>query len=442
MTGSSAQRLFVLSIDGLPYSLMEEAFARGVMPHFQKLVDADGAISMNSVIPVISSVAWATFSTGVNPAKHGIFGFVDRDLDLQYKILTSSENRAASLWKRLNQAGKRVIAINVPGTFPPEAIDGILIGDFISPSIEKAAHPQELIPLLRELNYIIDADPLLAQTDRAAFMDELFAALRARDELTFRLLQQEDWDFFMLHVMETDRINHFYWNAKSDTEDEFQDEFWEFYRRVDDLIGRLDAELDKNTELVILSDHGFCGIDFDVDINSYLVECGFASFRQDSKSLSDLDSSSRAYSLVPGRIYLNLDGRERRGSVAPSEAAALKAEIKHALFELKEPVSGFPVIEQIWAREELYDGPLIEQAADLIAHPRRNFDLKAGVGSSPIFQKSTRSGMHTFDEAFLFARGRTLSKIEHGSILDVTPTLFDLLGLGIPAKLEGKSFLS
>jgi predicted AlkP superfamily phosphohydrolase/phosphomutase len=442
MSGPSNRKLFILSIDGVPHSLMNEAFSRGVMPNFQRLVDRDGVISMNSVIPVISSVAWATFSTGVNPGKHGIFGFVDRDADLNYRILTAKDNKARSLWRRLNDLGKRVVAINVPGTYPPEPIDGIVIGDFISPSIEKASYPNEIAPLLRELNYIIDADPLLAQSDRSAYMQQLFDALRARRELTLNLLESEDWDLFMLHIMETDRINHFFWDAKDNSQNEFHNEFWDFYRRVDDLIGLLADKLDEEFEFMILSDHGFCKIDWDVDLNSLLVEQGFASFEENANMLAGLDPSSHAYALTPGRIYLNLEGRESRGSVRPSASANLKNELTNMLLELKDSKAGKNVIERVWGREEIYSGPLLDLSADLIAHPNRGYDLKAGVGNSSIFKKSVRSGMHTFDEALLYCRNRKLLRVDDHSILDATPLIFNLLGLSIPTDLEGSSPLN
>lgn len=433
------RKLFVLSIDGVPYSLVREALQKGRMPHFKRLIDEGSWVRMHSVLPVVSSVAWATFSTGTNPARHGIAGFVERDERLNYVILTSRHLRAKSLWRRLSELDKRVIAVNVPTSYPPEPIEGIIVGDFLSPSLEKAIHPPSLAPLLKELNYIIDPEPRLAHRDKRAFLREVFRALRARSELLFRLLEHESWDFFMMHIMETDRIHHFFWEAKEDPQHPYHRDFWGFYARVDELIGQLAEALDSNTELIILSDHGFCGIRSEVDLNSYLEELGYLHFREGAETLKDLDPSSRAYSLTPGRIYINLKGREQMGSVSPQDVPKLLDELTQALYELK-CSHGEQVIHRVYRREELYQGPLLAQMAELIVHPNDGYDLKAGVHKE-LFSRSPRTGMHTYEDALIYIRGHGLKADEKNSIIDVTPTIFELMELEIPKELEGESFL-
>jgi predicted AlkP superfamily phosphohydrolase/phosphomutase len=435
------KRLFVLGIDGVPYSLVQEAFHRGLWPNFQRLARQGHLAMMSSVLPVVSSVAWATFSTGVNPARHGIFGFVDRDSELRPVVLTASHLKAKSLWRRLNEHSKRVIAINVPGTYPPEPIEGILIGDFLSPSLEKATYPSALLPLLHTIGYVIDPEPHLALTDKAAFVGEIFRALQAREELTLRLLESEEWDFFMLHVMETDRMNHFFWDAKEDPEHVHHDKFWEFYGRLDELIGHVMDALDAHTELMILSDHGFCGIRYDVDLNCHLAEQGLLRFELGANALSDLEPSSVAYSLTPGRIYANLPKGEAQSSVAARDRTRWLRELTNALYELKDPQDGGRVIERVYTREEIYRGPLLSQAAELIAYPRNGYDLKAGTQPTSLFSNSPRTGMHTYDEALIYVRGHTIRTDRPISILDMAPTILQLLGLEIPAELEGRSVL-
>jgi len=435
------KRLFVLSLDGVPYSLVQEAFQKGRMPHFQHLSRQGSLARMNSTIPVISSVAWATFSTGVNPAQHGIFGFVDRDRQLHPVVLTALHLQAKSLWRRLNECGKRVIAINVPGTYPPQPLQGIVVADFLSPSIEKAVYPSSLVPLLYELGYVIDPEPQLAFTDKSAFLDDIFWALKARSELAFRWMEREEWDFFMLHVMETDRLHHFFWDAKDNVEHEHHGAFWELYSQLDGLIARVADTLDSNAELMILSDHGFCEIRQEVNLNSYLTEQGFLRFNEGAQELLGLDPSSRAYSLTPGRIYVNLRGRETRGSVDTRDVPRLLRELTDALYELKDPQTGEPVIQKIYTRDEIYRGPLLSQAPELIAHPANGYDLKSGRPRSSLFSRSPRTGMHTYPEALVYVRGYSLATGAQTSILDVTPTLFELMGLNIPSELEGKSLL-
>lgn len=443
------KRLFVLGIDGVPYSLAQEAFGQGRLANLEALAKEGDLVRMNSVIPVVSATAWATFSTGVNPAKHGITGFVDRDPHLNYVLLTSAHFKAKSLWQRLNEHGKRVVALNVPGTYPPESVNGIIVGDFLCPSLDKAAHPASLAAKLQEIGYLIDPDPRLAHTDKEAFLEEVFQALAARRELALRLLDSEgeEWDLFMLHVMETDRINHFYWDAKDDPGHRFHRDFWAFYERVDALIGELAAALagDGSTELMVLSDHGFCALHQEVDLNRYLRDLGYLRFKPDAEALSDIDPSSRAYSLTPGRIHLNLKGREAAGSVDPHDAPRLRRELKQALSQLKDPTNGRRVIARIYEREELYRGPLLERCAELIAHPVNGYDLKASVGNDTgdLFRSTAHTGMHTYEGALVTVRGRRLRTDDSSvSIVDITPTIFELLELSPPEEFEGRSLLS
>lgn len=433
--------MFVLSIDGVPFSLLEEAFASRKMPDFARLSRQGGFTRMNSVIPTISSVAWATFMIGVNPGKHNIYGFVDRDGEMRLSIPTSRDVKAKTLWERLNGQGKRTIVINVPVTYPPKPVNGILLSGFLSSTLDKACWPPDISHNLRTMGYVIDPDPWKAKDDKAGFLEDCFNALRARKEVALEFMRSEDWDFFMLHLMETDRVNHFYWDACEDGGSPYHRRFWEFYREVDQTIAEVHEALPKGCEFVILSDHGFCGIKKEVDINTYLRQSGLLGFRKDAKEPADIYPHSKAYSLIPGRIFINLKGRELTGSVKPRDYTEVREEIAATLLQLTDPETGAPIIQRAYEREELYDGPYFAGAADLIAHPHRGYDLKAKIGEKPLFSQSHRVGMHTYDDASLFIKGHDLDSGRAISIVDVTPTIFDLMGVSIPNELDGRSLL-
>jgi len=126
------KRLFVLSLDGVPFSFLRAGIAAGRFPNIAGL---GTPVRMDSVLPPISSVAWASFSTGVNPGGHGIFGFVDRDpRTMAFKLPSARDLLVPTLWTRLNAAGKRAIVMNVPLTYPPQEIDGIMISGSCAPT--------------------------------------------------------------------------------------------------------------------------------------------------------------------------------------------------------------------------------------------------------------------------------------------------------------------
>ncbi|MFQ6032153.1 MAG: alkaline phosphatase family protein, partial [Candidatus Zixiibacteriota bacterium] len=208
----SKRRVFVLGLDGVPYSMVSGLVAKGKgdWPNFANIFGKKSVVPMHSVIPTISSVAWSSFMTGKNPAKHNIFGFIDRVPNpFRIYIPTGKNMKSETLWEILSKNDKRVIVMNVPVTYPPRQVNGILVSGFLATDLEKATYPREISSILKDMGYIIDVDPWKAKEDKDQFLRDLFQALEKRIEVMFHFLEQEKWDFFMCHIMETDRINHF-----------------------------------------------------------------------------------------------------------------------------------------------------------------------------------------------------------------------------------------
>lgn len=427
-----SRKLFVLSLDGTPYTLIKQAIAQGRLPHLRKLFREGSFVQMDSVIPTISSVAWATFATGVNPAKHNIFGFTDLDTQMRFVIPDATYLKAIPLWQRLHDQGLRSIWINLPIAYPPAPINGIMISGFLGTRLEESVHPRRLLPLLREVRYVIDPDPAHAHSDPKGFLAELFATVEARRHLTLCLLESEPWDFFMLHIMETDRLHHFYWAAKDDPHNPYHQEFWRLYSEIDYFIAELVDRLPQKCEFLVLSDHGFCHIQSEVELNLLLREREFLKFRNGPpQDFSELAPQTRAYGLIPGRLYV----RDREYERTRNELISL-------LQDLKDPRTNRPVIAQAYRREAIYAGPQLPRAADIIAIPHNGYDLKARLSATQLFTKSHLQGMHTFDDAFLFLRGHPLNAQIKPRLLDLAVTIYALMGLPKPAEFEGRNLLA
>jgi predicted AlkP superfamily phosphohydrolase/phosphomutase len=386
---------------------------------------------MDSVIPTISSVAWATFATGVNPARHNIFGFIDLDSQMRFVVPDATHLRAKPLWQRLHEQGRRAIWINLPIAYPPASINGVMISGFLCTRLEDGVRPVSLLPVLQKLNYTIDPNPARAHSDPDGFLEDLFAALEARRQLTWHLLESESWDFFMLHVMETDRLHHFYWEAKDDPQNPYHSAFWKLYNKIDRFIGELAEQLPPQCKFLILSDHGFCHIKNEVELNVLFRDREFLKFRNGPpQDFSDLDPQTRTYGLIPGRLYVRDRNYERT-----------RTELIEVLQELKDPQTGHPVIARAYRREEIYSGPQLPRAADIIAMPHNGYDLKARLGATQLFTKSHLQGMHTFDDAFLYVRGHKLDVKPKPALLDVATTIYALMGLPTDPKFEGRNLL-
>ena len=440
-TRRSHTRAVVIGLDGTPFSLMNQLVEAGHMPNFAALLEAGTMVPMRSVLPTVSSVAWTSITTGCNPGKHNIFGFIDRVPLTHEMFIPTSRHILAPTWVDVFHAeGKRVFSMGVPATFPPKEINGVLIPGFLAPSLKNATHPPHLARQLEEAGYVIDIDAWRAREDRDGFLDELFNAFDRRCETLFRFLGQEPWDLFVAHIMDTDRLHHFLWALYESGSVRYAPWFLRFYERVDQMIGRLVDALTDDVALLVLSDHGFCSLKKEVHLNHWLRQAGYLELASsDPKGLRDLAPSTRCYSLLPGRIYLKVRGREYQGRVAPgSEYDRLRDEVAEGLRSLRDDETGSPVIEHVYRREELYAGGAFETSPDLVARPARGYDLKGGFDKDVLFENSPVCGTHTYDDAMFYARVPELSE-RSMQVVDVLPTLFDFLGMDTPEGIDGRS---
>jgi predicted AlkP superfamily phosphohydrolase/phosphomutase len=436
------KRVVVLGLDGVPYTYIRRLFEAGELPNFRALAGEGALAQMDTTLPNVSSVAWSSFMTGQNPGKHNIYGFVDRQPGtLKTFIPTSRTMRSPALWELLSAAGKRVFAMNVPVTYPSRQVNGIVVGCFLSPSVEKAAPNAEVAQALKRLNYCVDADPAWARRDKDSFLPHLDEVFERRIAAMRHFWQQEPWDFFMAHIMETDRLHHFFWQEMEQGHAKYGPAFLEFYKRVDHVLGEVRSWLDEDTTLLVLSDHGFCSIKQEVYVNSWLHQAGYLQYAKDGpQSLADMAPSSVAYSLDPGRVFLNVRGREPGGRVAPgAEYERLRREIAEAALTMIDPASGEPMVERVYTREELYHGPCADTAPDLVIAMRDGYDPKGSFGKPGLtFKGAALVGMHTTPDALLYMRGaRQFARRPY--IADVAPTILDLLDVPVPADMDGRN---
>ena len=188
-------------------------------------------------------------------------------------------------------------------------------------------------------------------------------------------------------------------------------------KKIDLLIGELLNKLPDDMALMLLSDHGFTTLHKEVYLNCWLKQQGWLQFLNDpAQSLKDMHPQSLAYSLYPGRIYLNVQGREARGWVSPGvEYEQQRDIIRRTLLEWRDE-KGQPIIKEVLTMNELYgSGSQFSiaqkipephpQLPDLIAVAYEGFDLKGNLSSRSLFDKTVFNGMHTFDDAFILAKG-------------------------------------
>lgn len=434
-------RVVALGLDGFPYSLLRRLVGEGRMPHMAALLARGSIAEMESVYPTVSSVAWASVVTGKNPGKFGVFGFTEVDPQMQLRVPTSRDVRARTLWEIASAAGRRVIGLGVPLTYPPRPVKGILVSDFLAPRLEGAVHPATILPRIRKHGYRIDIDAQRARQSPDFLCNDLHEALAARQRTVLDFLENDPWDLLVCHVMETDRLHHFLWHAIEEEQSPHHAFVMDFYATVDTLVGEAAKRIDSDTVLMVMSDHGFCRCRHEVQVNFYLRREGYLHLGDGAaQGFQAVGHQSRAFAQVPGRIYLHLRGRWQNGSVEPKSSLALRDEIIERFRRWRDPETGTPICRKVLRKEDAFRGPYLATAPDIILDPTDGYDLKADFDASSLFTHGPISGMHTHDDAFLYI-SRGSIRCPHPAVYNVGGTILQLLDLPVPADWDGQAVL-
>ncbi|SEK40054.1 alkaline phosphatase family protein [Haloferax larsenii] len=441
LRGKDHPRVAFIGIDGVPFSLLSDHPEE--FPNVAALADEGAAGAIDSIVPPESSACWPALTTGVNPGETGVYGFQDREVrSYDTYVPMGRDVQATRVWDRVTDAGRDATVMNVPVTFPPQRNVQRMVSGFLSPGVDKAAFPDELRDTLQDIGYKIDVNAKLGhKDDKSDFVEDAHKTLDKRYEAFTHYLEKDDWDLFFGVFMTTDRLNHFLFKDY-ERDGENKDAFMEFYRKVDDYLGKIRDLLPDDVTLVVASDHGFTSLDYEVHCNTWLEENGWLSYEDDDhEALSDIAEESRAYSLIPGRFFINLEDREPRGSVPQDEYEDVRDELKAEIEALEGP-DGKKVADRVVVKEEAFRGDHDDIAPDLVVIPNHGFDLKSGFkGHDEVFGIGPRNGMHSFDNATLLIDNPD-AEIEDADLYDIAPTILDLMEIDYArTELDGASLV-
>ncbi len=427
----TAKRIVLIGLDGVPIDMLRALAGNGTMPHTAELLSRGVLRTMQSSIPEISSVAWSSLITGANPAKHGVFGFTDLfpgTYDLRFPNF--SDLQVPPFWTEL--AGESVV-MNVPATYPVRAMKGVHISGFVSIDFERSVHPRDLVPKLREMDYRLDVDSEKAHKSMDLFLADLDRTLAARVEAARYLWDSRDWQLFMLVFTGTDRLLHFLWDAYEDEGHRYHAAFLDHFRVVDQAVGEFAGSATDDDLVVMLSDHGFERLETEVYVNYLLEQEGFLTFRKGAgRDLKNVESSTKAFALDPARIYLNLKGRYPAGGVVRRDADRVLTDLRDLTRSLE--IGGRKVIRDVYAKEEIYAGPLLDRAPDLVLVADHGFNLRGTPRAEQLHGRTIFTGKHTQDTAFLLVAGAPRPEA-----VPARPTVCDVKPLITPASGPGPS---
>ncbi len=488
--------ILIIGIDGASPDLIGRWAAAGHLPNLSRLIDGGAWGPLESTIPPMTSPAWPSFATGRFPAGHGVFDFVSARAG-HFNVVNATAIRAPTLWEILSMHGRRVGVINVPVTYPPRPVNGFMLTGLLSPTGAQISYPANLLAPFAERYRVMPTVQYKPGCEHALLAD-LHDLIDIRTRFAVRLLAQHRPDFAMVHFLATDIAQHALWrfidpdHPEYTPDNPFRDAVLEVYRHIDAAIGQLLALIDDDTTVLVMSDHGFGPLHGVINLNMLLWQEGLLHIKRDpltrlrawmfrrgltpsaayrwlerldmqnlvarvSKStrnavfnkfmsFDDIDwSKTVAYSLGHmGQIYINVQGREPQGIVARgTDYERACARVIDALRTLRTP-DGRPMLERVVQAHELPAGPYADQGPDLhvVLDGYRYISCPLFATDGHVLSRQIRgdSGSHR-QNGLLIAWGprvRTMVAVAGARIVDLAPTVLYLMGLSIPADMDGR----
>ena len=418
---SSSRRIILIGIDGASYEMMSHLASGGTLPHMQRLIEAGTFRRMTSSIPEVSPVAWNSIITGADPAEHGVFGFTDLAPGTYRTTFANSYTAdIPPFWAR--EGNGRAVVINMPFSYPARPLNGVLISGFVALDLAKATYPPSLVPELKRMHYSLDVDSSKAHQSPDLFLRDLDRTLEGRIAAYRHLWDSELWQTFVLVFTGTDRLSHFLWDAYLDPAHRCHEAFLDHFRQVDAVVGEIADRLRPEDLLVIVSDHGFENLEQNVFVNAILREAGLLSFETPSpQGVRHLSHHAQAFALEPSRIYVHTRDRFPKGSVSESGKATVLDEVTALFEDLR--FEGRPVIKKVYHKEEIYSGPHLDRAPDLVLLAEPGFNLRGSLQAPQCFGKDIFKGKHARDNAILLMYGDF-----DEDMIPVQPQVADVVG--------------
>ena len=461
-SAAAATRVAIIGLDAAPPEFLFED-GRFDLPNLRALMNRGVHGCLASIVPPITVPAWMCMMTGRDPGSLGIYGFRNRR-DHTYaplSVVTSADVKAAPLWETLGAVGKQSVVLGLPLTYPPKPMAGNLVSCFMTPDTNRTfTHPADLGP---EINGVADGYMPDVVGFRDLDRDELLAQLTTMMDKRFRvaehLAKTKPWDLFAMVEMGSDRIQHAFWryvdsgHRLHEPGHRFADAIPAYYRALDAHVGRLIDALGDDTTVLVVSDHGAKAMDGGICVNEWLIQNGYLVLKdtpaEPTRLTSEMVDWSRTRAWGEGgyyaRLFLNVRGREPSGIVAPADVERVRDELIAGLERLGD-AEGNPIGTRVHRPEELYTETrgIPPDLIGIFGELRWRSIGTVGGGEVHVFGNDTGPDDANHAENGIFiAAGPGIpadDKPKLGmNLLDIAPTVLELLGLDIPEAHGGKS---
>lgn len=478
----------IIGLDGATWDTLKYWIDQGDLPNIEKLVENGTHGILKSVIPPVTSPAWKCYSTGKNPGKLGVYWWSNFDRDRGRLVPPNSYSfKSKDLWDYLGEEDMKSAVINMPTTYPPKPLNGIMVSGFGAPiqNLDEEfsyTYPEEFQKEIEEEYGYETVIPNPRSYGKERLGRKVKELIEQRFDLARDMIISGEFDFINVTIFYINSLQHFF------GKDEVVRKAWKF---IDEKIGELQEE---NIRTVIVSDHGTAQIKRSVAINNWLIEKGYLQLEKDFGdhikkiedkigSLFGIDESeipgksakikyapgillnyllpgrlskkwiglmgdiptgmiglkidwenSLALGLGQGPIYLNID---KLGDDYEEFKEKMISELK----SIRDPRTNEKIFDEVFEKKDLYKGEYAEDAPDIALLPKKGYEIHGGI-TDRIFHKK-RVGWTTGNhpDGIFLAHGPNIrkgTKIEGAKILDIAPTILHMMDVKIPKDMDGK----
>ncbi len=459
-------KVIVIGLDGATWDLIKPWADEGKLPTFKYLMKNYAWGVLESTDPPITFPAWATLFSGKNPAKLGVYSFIQIDVKRRkFKINTPYSFKDMPIWEILSAYGYKSVIINVP-TARVCKVNGVIVGGAFS-THRDIIYPQKYKYLLKKINYKAYPSELSEAFLRSGYTPSLKTIkqiISSRFELARYLINLEKPDFVAVVISVIDNLQHFYWGDKI---------IYYAWKYIDNELGSFITDYyNGDNYIFIVSDHGFTKYSQTFYISRVLERYGLVKFKRSLRQrvlsiikmehifkiarllkldkLAEYIPKEKIISIIS--IFEDSEGRlgsktleniidwDRSLAIPIDNLIYLNCpeERKKKLKEfLKRELLKFDVIENILFKEDIYNGEYIDMAPDIVIVPKKGVDvLESPFAKKVVDDRPGRprwKGIHD-KNGILLVVGPDVNPQKNFSakIYDIAPTILYLFGIHVP----------
>jgi predicted AlkP superfamily phosphohydrolase/phosphomutase len=444
----------MICLDGAGWNVMMPIIKDGALPNIKRLMDNGCWGNLNILMPPISEIVWTTITTGKPPSIHGITDQLVKDPDTAEMVYpTSNLRRVKAIWNILSDLRKKVGIVGYKVSWPAEKVNGVMISDradedenyyfsqlYSEPPLVNL-FTKEIFNSLRKKIYF----PVMLMDGDNIFHKDTFMF-----NVTKYLLKNKEFDFFCIYLLGIDVYSHHYWkymfpegqDVSEDDISKYKDVIRNYYIWCDSIIGDLLKIIDKNTIIIVVSDHGF-------KTNYYRERKYFFSKVDELLEVTGLkkiyhNSKSVMIENTPPMAWRHIKNIKISGDISMEEFNAVRKIAKDILEDIKvketdQSIFGIPNDTDFGFLLELDMGYINE-------HPTYHLLINGKEHKILDFLiPDPNSGDHDALDAIILMSGKNIrlhQKLTNATVYDIAPTVLYLLDLPVAADMYGKVLMS